>query len=397
MDGVGGFVDWVVSYRRLTGLQCTQYSFCSERDREQWLERRIWYKKLVALKNQGVEKFSNYSVSTVRWRNYFCYEYQSVPFLMDNDSINWQISCLWNGNDMNGTCAPAPPSNKPVAYIIPQQWQRLLRVSYDFVLAQPINLLVPDLFLIFQKFRESIGCNLRAISEADKAQELYICTERCVQGGIGYMPVLLISATLMVSITLICFRGRKKAPPDLFVDELIVIQKLEEKIIHSTQGKSIRNTNYDILCTDSLTCNEHHRIWWLQMRSHVNNIIYSTQNNLNYYEKPFEKNYVERYSLNMRYILCTESQSMGFMTDLRSDYWPIRCLWTGSDVNGTCAPAPPSNKSVFYISPEEWRQKIILDELYVCKERCIQAGIGYLPSMFIMATLLVSFTLLLMT
>ncbi|VDO66691.1 unnamed protein product [Onchocerca flexuosa] len=124
-----------------------------------------------------------------RWHNYLCHEYQSAAFLMENDSERWQIGCLWNGNDINATCAPAPFSNKPITYIEPKKWRQMLH-----------------------RFRESIGCTARAISETKKAifffvQELYVCTERCLHGGIGYMPVLLIAATLMISITLLCFRG----------------------------------------------------------------------------------------------------------------------------------------------------------------------------------------------
>ncbi|VIO90580.1 Uncharacterized protein BM_BM6782 [Brugia malayi] len=129
------------------------------------------------------------------------------------------------------------------------------------------------------------------------------------------------------------------------------------------------DTNRDISCTDSLICSEHHRLLWFRMR---------------------------------------------FMSDGQSDRWPIRCLWNGNAINGTCAPGPPSNQPVFYIKSNEWQQKVKefrikigcnssdienankLDELYVCKERCIQAGIGYISSIFIMTTLFISFTLLLM-
>lgn len=71
------------------------------------------------------------SLSINRWHNYFCYEYQSAAFLMENDSERWQIACLWNGNDINATCAPAPSNNnnKPVAYIEPEKWRQMLHVS----------------------------------------------------------------------------------------------------------------------------------------------------------------------------------------------------------------------------------------------------------------------------
>uniref|UniRef100_A0AAF5RUY2 SCP domain-containing protein n=2 Tax=Wuchereria bancrofti TaxID=6293 RepID=A0AAF5RUY2_WUCBA len=171
---------------QIPSLQCTQHSFCSERDRARWLERRRSYQILFALKNEPFTQIQMplSALSINRWHNYLCYEYQSAAFLMENDSERWQIACLWNGNDINGTCAPAPSNNKPIDYIEPEKWRQML-----------------------YKFRRSIGCTTRAIWEAEKAQELYVCTERCLHGGIGYMPVLFIAMTLMISITLLCFRG----------------------------------------------------------------------------------------------------------------------------------------------------------------------------------------------
>ncbi|KAM3724766.1 putative ubiquitin carboxyl-terminal hydrolase FAF-X [Dirofilaria immitis] len=171
---------------QISTLQCTQHSFCSERDRFHWLERRHLYQILITFKNEAFNQIQTpmSTLSINRWHNYFCYEYQSAAFLMENDSEHWQMTCLWNGNDVNATCAPAPFINKPIAYIEPKKWQQML---YDF--------------------RKSIGCTSKAIRDAKKAQELYMCTERCLHGGIGYMPVLFIAITLMISITLLCLRG----------------------------------------------------------------------------------------------------------------------------------------------------------------------------------------------
>ncbi|EFO15482.1 hypothetical protein LOAG_13029 [Loa loa] len=116
------------------------------------------------------------------------------------------------------------------------------------------------------------------------------------------------------------------------------------------------DTNRDILCTDSLTCNEHHRLWWLHMRNHANNIQQFMEHKR--YKNEIEGNELSVYSLKMRYILCKEVQSVGFMIDTRNDQWPLRCLWIGNAMNGTCAPAPPSNRSIFYITPKEWQQKV---------------------------------------
>uniref|UniRef100_A0A915PPX3 Uncharacterized protein n=1 Tax=Setaria digitata TaxID=48799 RepID=A0A915PPX3_9BILA len=236
---------------RIPSLQCTQYSFCTERDRDRWLEKRRSYKILLRLKNEVFQEISKLSVSALsvnRWRNYFCHEYQSVAFLMENDSERWQITCLWSGNDINATCAPAPPNTKPISYIERQKWRQMLNVC---------------------------------------------------------------------------------------------------------------DANRDILCTDSLTCSEHHRILWFRMRKHVKNILnFMNYNGYEYQKRRLQYDDPSIYSLKMRYMLCREVQSVGFMIDSQSDQWPIRCLWNGNAMNGTCAPGPPSNLSVFYITPKEWQQKV---------------------------------------
>ncbi|VIO90579.1 Uncharacterized protein BM_BM1466 [Brugia malayi] len=37
---------------QISSLQCTQHSFCSERDRARWLERRRLYQILFTLRNE---------------------------------------------------------------------------------------------------------------------------------------------------------------------------------------------------------------------------------------------------------------------------------------------------------------------------------------------------------
>lgn len=90
---------------------------------EFYWEKRFFFKKNI---------FRHLPISTFsinHWYNYLCYEYQSAAFLMENDSDRWQIACVWNGNDANGTCAPAPSNNSPITYIEPEKWQQMLHVS----------------------------------------------------------------------------------------------------------------------------------------------------------------------------------------------------------------------------------------------------------------------------
>lgn len=57
-------------------------------------------------------------------------------------------------------------------------------------------------------------------------------------------------------------------------------------------------------------------------------------------------------------MLCRDVQSAGFLLEEESAVWPMACLWTGSDGNGTCAPAPPSDRIIDYVVPEVWGHKL---------------------------------------
>ncbi|VDK63480.1 unnamed protein product [Gongylonema pulchrum] len=117
----------------------------------------------------------------------------------------------------------------------------------------------------------------------------------------------------------------------------------------------------DIMCTETLTCTEFHRSWWMQMRDHTNSIIaYMRRHSFPYkdVELSNEQLLSSQYSLKLRPMLCKEEQSAGFLLDSRSESWPIRCLWTGNDLNATCAPAPPRNSSIYYIAPNVWRKQV---------------------------------------
>ncbi|VDM24112.1 unnamed protein product [Toxocara canis] len=115
-----------------------------------------------------------------------------------------------------------------------------------------------------------------------------------------------------------------------------------------------------------------------------------------------------RDSMHLMSSLCSDHLSAGFLLSDASDHWQIRCIWSGDEKNGTCAPAPNINGPVDYIAPSKWRQLIRkfreeigcspkeiekvekVQELYICKERCSHAGVGYIPSIFIMSTILFS-------
>uniref|UniRef100_A0A915AI82 Uncharacterized protein n=1 Tax=Parascaris univalens TaxID=6257 RepID=A0A915AI82_PARUN len=167
-----------------------------------------------------------------------------------------------------------------------------------------------------------------------------------------------------------------------------------------------------IICSEALTCSEFQRDTWRLKRAQVAILVKRKQNDTS-------KTYSSFLTTNfdaLRFLpsLCVDHLSAGFLLNDASDHWPMTCLWSGNEKNATCAPGPANNAPISYIAPIKWRQLVrklrmeigcsseqiekanTIAELYVCKERCSHAGIGYIPSIFIMSTILLSWALLLM-
>ena len=113
--------------------------------------------------------------------------------------------------------------------------------------------------------------------------------------------------------------------------------------------------------------------------------------------------------------LCEDTTSAAFLMDEASEDWPMACLWGAGTIVGACAPAPPST-GFTYISPEEWSTKVKvsfrvsvmdlinppnfqafraaigcstsqqkaaekMDELFICRENCLDIGLTYYHSL----------------
>ncbi|PIO72405.1 hypothetical protein TELCIR_05673 [Teladorsagia circumcincta] len=65
----------------------------------------------------------------------------------------------------------------------------------------------------------------------------------------------------------------------------------------------------------------------------------------------------------------------------------------GTSLGVTCAPVPPkySDMPFAFIPPNEWQKKVKIAELFICNERCIQGGIGYIPSLIMLLSFSVAF------
>ncbi|KAI6243771.1 hypothetical protein M3Y99_00041100 [Aphelenchoides fujianensis] len=97
---------------------------------------------------------------------------------------------------------------------------------------------------------------------------------------------------------------------------------------------------------------------------------------------------------------CADRQTAGFLLRAESAAWPLACVWTASDVNGTCAPAPPARRSFDFVDADQWRtqefrtalgcppeaiaQTRQVHELFVCRARCLQGGVGFFFSLFVL-------------
>ncbi|KAL4002087.1 hypothetical protein ACH3XW_2025 [Acanthocheilonema viteae] len=168
-------------------MECTHHLRCSETDRIRWFELREHVHNLIELGNVAREDGYIIEKSKLRYslqyRDYLCTEYRSSGYLLQNDSsYHLQVACMWVGGEMNATCGLIPSTEKPFGYHEPEEWRRML-----FIL------------------RRSIGCSDDEIREIRKVSELFYCTERCIQAGIGYVPMMMIMASVILSFLLFCF------------------------------------------------------------------------------------------------------------------------------------------------------------------------------------------------
>ncbi|EPB74030.1 hypothetical protein ANCCEY_06865 [Ancylostoma ceylanicum] len=84
---------------------------------------------------------------------------------------------------MDVTCAPVPSkyNDVPFAYIPPSQWQKQIK-----------------------DFRLKIGCSEEKINQTEQISELFICNERCIQAGIGYVPSLIMLLSFSIAFIKNC-------------------------------------------------------------------------------------------------------------------------------------------------------------------------------------------------
>lgn len=152
-----------------------------------WIARRHAALQLLDFQaltqGEGFISINSTFFSTYEQKEGFCSDELYTGFLLDKEAMTWNVSCLWTGTSLGVTCAPVPPkyNNTPFAFIPPKEWQKRVK-----------------------EFRIQIGCSEEKINQTAEIAELYICNERCMQGGIGYIPSLIMLLSFSVAFIKNC-------------------------------------------------------------------------------------------------------------------------------------------------------------------------------------------------
>ncbi|KAK6030197.1 hypothetical protein OSTOST_03678 [Ostertagia ostertagi] len=163
-------------------LHCDNNLFCSRVPHRAWIARRRAALQLVDFhKLTGGEGFISMNstfFTTYEQKDSLCNDEMYTGFLLDKDALRWNVS-----TSLGVTCAPVPPrySNMPFAFIPPNEWQQKVK-----------------------DFRSKIGCSSEKINQTSEIAELFICNERCIQGGIGYIPSLIMLLSFSVAFIKNC-------------------------------------------------------------------------------------------------------------------------------------------------------------------------------------------------
>ncbi|CAD6196953.1 unnamed protein product [Caenorhabditis auriculariae] len=171
-------------------MQCSNIEFCAtnfkpykDPEMNKFRTKRLHAEQLEKLwnlvKDEGIQVISKNSelYSLIQARTFLCVD-DVAGFLLDDNITDYVTSCLWTGGEQVSKCALVPPqyANATFTYMKAPIWAAKLR-----------------------EFRTRIGCSNSDILASQGVQELYICNERCVQAGFGYLMSVLIIVTLTLS------------------------------------------------------------------------------------------------------------------------------------------------------------------------------------------------------
>ncbi|EGT54461.1 hypothetical protein CAEBREN_32821 [Caenorhabditis brenneri] len=121
----------------------------------------------------------------------------TIGFLLDENVSDYVVSCVWTGVSQLGQCRAVPPKyfNQTYQYVEGKEWRKKLQKVYT---ALGCGILSED-HLRSNAISVSKNPTMYNASFHDRSYELFICNDRCVQGGIGYVVSIIILLTLAVS------------------------------------------------------------------------------------------------------------------------------------------------------------------------------------------------------
>ncbi|KAK0412947.1 hypothetical protein QR680_006499 [Steinernema hermaphroditum] len=175
----------VVSSSPTARVRCSEFLVCSEQDRKTFEKRREMAMILARfheeIKWSGYVRKAELLYEAKKHRADLCSDITTTGFMLEEGAQKWPMACIWNGA-INGTesCAPYPFKEESVFELRDaQKWRQAVA-----------------------NFRRAIGCSDVEIFNTRNVEENYFCRERCVQLGIGYVPQIIILASVMLTMYL---------------------------------------------------------------------------------------------------------------------------------------------------------------------------------------------------
>uniref|UniRef100_A0A7E4V3J0 SCP domain-containing protein n=1 Tax=Panagrellus redivivus TaxID=6233 RepID=A0A7E4V3J0_PANRE len=158
-------------------IECDANIICQDSDRKEFAEKQALYKLLLEANRDSP------LIQAIANRSSLCTDMNMIGFLADGKSADsYPIACLWSGGDSSGVCAPAPPNSGDLGYeyMPAAEWAKKVKAV-----------------------RKSIGCSNQQVADSDRAGELYICRERCIQLGLGEYNSAVASFAVICSIIVV--------------------------------------------------------------------------------------------------------------------------------------------------------------------------------------------------
>ncbi|UMM16777.1 hypothetical protein L5515_013642 [Caenorhabditis briggsae] len=208
-------------------VQCGENRFCpvgfrpyaSVQNQNEWQLRRNAAQRITSFNKHNIVGVLSSNLESLKLEGYqdeLCLD-DTIGFLLDTNVSNYRISCIWTGVSQFGQCRAVPEiyMNRPFSFIDENEWMgKLMYVrsalgcnTFDRVYEMTRQTLKNDEISNSTTtkttrkvmVRRNYSNPRRSPSYILESTELFICNERCVQGGIGYLATLIIILSLAIS------------------------------------------------------------------------------------------------------------------------------------------------------------------------------------------------------